>query len=83
MNCQRALIEDRSNIHPKNIDQYRSGKQSAAQLPASAGRRTTSAAIHKAIQIRKFLASATSVAFMAHPLFEFTPVMGASSSPFA
>ena len=36
----------------------------AGQLPAKAGSRTISAATHRAIQIRKFLASASSVVFM-------------------
>jgi hypothetical protein len=37
------------------------------QLPARAGSNIINAAIHKAIQIKKFLASATSV-FITHPL---------------
>jgi hypothetical protein len=40
----------------------------AGQFPASAGSSTISAATHKAIQIRKFLASDSSVVFMVRPL---------------
>jgi hypothetical protein len=42
--------------------------QAAGQFPASAGSSTISAATHRAIQIRKFLASASSVEFMVRPL---------------
>jgi hypothetical protein len=48
--------------------------QAAGQLPASAGSNTISAATHRAIQIRKFLASASSVVFMVRPL-EFMMTM--------
>ena len=48
--------------------------RAASQLPASAGSSTISAAAHKAIQIRKFFASANSVEFMVRPL-EFMVTM--------
>jgi hypothetical protein len=48
--------------------------RAADQFPASAGSSTISAAAHRAIQIRKFLASASSVVFMVRPL-EFMMTM--------
>jgi hypothetical protein len=48
--------------------------RAADQFPASAGSNTISAATHRAIQIRKFLASASSVVFMVH-LLEFMMTM--------